>query len=213
MRKAETNDSLPDFLKDMVSEEESGEKDPSHELGLGGVKWHSGSIHSLTGATVVVCRTAPVKVSPWLWFRFCFFPLFQDLENFLLGCHAKCVQGRMATLEYQVGLVLFCFGFVLFFQKKKKKKSYAKARLILDQEDKAANRRAALVCKAHDVLFKPKAGTTGVHLKTGAEFVDVFKGVKMSTFALNDKYLYVGETGLGAKDWLSKHALHWFVVF
>jgi hypothetical protein len=107
--------------------------------------------------------------------------------------------------------VLFWFCFV--FSKKKKKKSYAKARLILDQEDKAANRRAALVCKAHDVLFKPKAGTTGVHLKTGAEFVDVFKGVKMSTFALNDKYLYVGETGLGAKDWLSKHALHWFVVF
>ncbi len=50
--------SLPDFLKTMVAEGEAEDLDLSI---LGGASHHSGSMHHLTGANVIVCRTAPVK--------------------------------------------------------------------------------------------------------------------------------------------------------
>ncbi len=79
--------------------------------------------------------------------------------------------------------------------------------MILDKS-KRSELRANLVCKAHDALFKTKNGSH-VNLTYAKDLLDLFAGIKAMTFALTDKYLYVGETGIGAKDWLSKHALHW----
>jgi hypothetical protein len=64
---------------------------------------------------------------------------------------------------------------------------------------------ATLVATGHDVLFRTSAQPTV--LKSGADLREMLSSWKM-TFALTDKYLYLGETGIGPKDWLSKHALH-----
>ncbi len=62
-----------------------------------------------------------------------------------------------------------------------------------------------LVCKAHDVLFKSK--TPPQRLQNGAALREMIGADAKMTFSLTDKYLYIGDTGLGPKDWLSKHVL------